>query len=164
MPQTPHVLFLCTGNSARSQLAEALLRHHACGRLIAMSAGTQPKGVHPLTLTVLQERGIETAGLRSKHLREFLGSFEPDYLIVVCSEADRACPAGLGAAGTRLSWPFPDPARGEGNEAERLALFRHVRDQIEERVRSWLEELQAAGRIETPSWQRGPTAGQSCDE
>lgn len=149
MPPTPQVLFLCTGNSARSQLAEALLRHHARGRLVALSAGTQPKGVHPLTLAVLQERGIETAGLRSKSLQEVLSSVTPDYLIVVCDHAERTCPAGVGAAGKRFFWPFPDPAQAQGSEAERLQVFRQVRDQIEERVRSWVDELEATGIIES---------------
>ena len=148
MNTKPQVLFLCTGNSARSQLAEALLRHHARGRLIAQSAGTQPKGVHPLTIAVLRERGVETAQLRSKHVDEFRGCAPPAYMIVVCSEADRACPAGALAAGERLFWPFPDPAGIKDSEAERLAAFREVRDQIEQRIIEWLRDLEAAGKLE----------------
>jgi arsenate reductase len=147
----PHVVFLCTGNSARSQLAEALLRHHAQGRLAAHSAGTHPKGVHPLTLAVLHERGIDTQGLRSKQVAEVLSDIQPAYLIVVCDEADRNCPAGTAAEAERLFWPFPDPARATGSEEERLAFFRHVRDQIEQRILAWLDELEAAGTLEQDS-------------
>lgn len=147
MTPQPLVLFLCTGNSARSQLAEALLRHHARGRLAALSAGTQPKGVHPLTVAVLRERGIDTAGLRSKHVDELLGKVQPAYVIVVCSDADRSCPAGLAAGGERLFWPFPDPAGATGSQQEQLAVFREVRDQIEQRIVSWLHELEVLGKL-----------------
>ena len=135
------VLFLCTGNSCRSQLAEALLRARGGESFRAYSAGTNPQGVNPLTVTALNEIGIDTTSLRSKHVDEVLGEAQIDTLIVVCDHANDHCPAGLVDASQRLFWPFDDPAEFAGSDEERLAGFRRVRDQIDERIQSWLAEL-----------------------
>lgn len=136
----PAVLFLCTGNSARSLLAEALLRRLGGGRFDVYSAGTEPKGVNPFTLRVLEEAGVSTEGLRSKTVDDVLAQVQPDYLIAVCSEADRNCPAVPLRRGERLSWPFDDPAAETGPDERKLARFREVRDQIASRIGSWLGE------------------------
>lgn len=134
------VLFLCTGNSARSQMAEALLRRHGSDRFEAHSAGTEPRGVHPLTRRVLAEQGIPTEALASKGLDRYLD--QPwDYVVTVCDRAAEACPVFPGAA-VRLHWSFPDPAAVPGSEAVRLAVFRSVRDAIEERVLAFVREAE----------------------
>ncbi len=130
------VLILCTGNSARSQMAEGLLRHLAGERLEVFSAGTQPSVVNPLAVRAMAERGLDIGGHRSKHLSEFQA--EPfDYVITVCDRAAESCPVFLGPA-VRLHWSFPDPASAEGTEAERLAAFVAVREAIEARLRAWV--------------------------
>ncbi|MSR60802.1 MAG: arsenate reductase ArsC [Planctomycetaceae bacterium] len=135
----PVVLFLCTGNSARSQMGEALLRHAAGDRFDVHSAGTRPKGVHPLTVQVLQEAGVDTAGLRSKPLTEYLGRLPVRYLIVVCDGADRDCPTAWLGVVERMFWPFPDPSAVEGDDAARLSAFRTVRDAIADRIGTWCD-------------------------
>jgi len=137
--QKPAVLFLCTGNSARSQLGEALLRHRAGDQFRVYSAGTEPKGVNPFTIRVLQECGISTEGLRSKHIDAVLGWTSVNYLIAVCSDADRNCPVLPLKQGRRLSWPFEDPATVQGTDEEKLAAFRKVRDQMDAKIAEWLK-------------------------
>lgn len=138
------VLFLCAANSARSQLAEALLRAKGGDRFEAASAGLSPKGVHPLTVRVLEEIGLNTAGMRSKSSTEFLGKASVRFAIIVC-ECDAAeCPRIFPFAGQTLSWPFDDPATATGKEEERLAVFRRVRDQISQRIDAWLAEPERA--------------------
>jgi arsenate reductase (thioredoxin) len=136
----PTVLFLCTGNSARSQMAEALLRHRAGDRFEAHSAGTEPKGVNPLTIRVLEEIGVSTDGLRSKGVKEFLGRMTVRHMIVVCSDADKKCPTTWPGMVNRQFWPFDDPAAAEGTEEERLSVFRAIRDQIDARLKAWIAE------------------------
>ena len=135
------VLFLCTGNSCRSQMAEALLRHHASGRFEAFSAGLQPKPIHPLTVAVMEEKGIDTSLHRSKDVTEYLGRKRFDYVIIVCDGANRSCPAVFPGVNHRLFWPFDDPAAFEGGKEETLEAFRRVRDQIDARIQTWLEKL-----------------------
>ena len=136
------VLFLCTGNSARSQMAEALLRHFAGERFDAYSAGLRPAAeVHPLTLRVLEENGIDTKGLRPKGTDLFLGKVSIRYAIIVCEKASQACPRIYPFALQTLYWPFEDPAVFEGGASERLRKFREIRDQIESRVRAWISEV-----------------------
>lgn len=127
------VLFLCTGNSCRSQLAEAIVNARAGDTWTAVSAGTQPTGyVHPLALQVLAEIGIVPAQPRSKHADEFRQtSF--DLVMTVCDDAAENCPVWLGP-GRRLHLSFPDPAKAQGSPAEVLTAFRQVRDDITERV------------------------------
>ena len=122
------VLILCTGNSARSQMAEGLLRHTAGDRFEVESAGTRPGRVRPEAIAVMKELGIDISGHRSKHVDEFEG--QPfDYVLIVCDNARESCPVFFGAA-KRLHRDFEDPAALQGTEEERLALFRRVRDEI----------------------------------
>ncbi len=133
---SPRVLILCTGNSARSQMAEGLLRNLAGERLEVFSAGTRPSVVNPLAIQVMAERGLDISRNRSKHLNEFLS--QPfDYVITVCDDAAEACPVFPGRA-ERIHWSFPDPAAAQGDPAARLQVFRQTRDAIEARLRSWL--------------------------
>jgi arsenate reductase len=126
------VLFLCTHNSARSQMAEGLLRDLAGDRFEAMSAGTEAARVRPLALRVMEEIGVDISHQESKTLDRYLG--EPfAYVITVCDDANEACPFFPGAA-NRLHWSFEDPSKAEGTEEERLAVFRSVRDRIRERI------------------------------
>ena len=126
------VLFLCTHNSARSQMAEGLLRHLAGDRFEAHSAGTEATHVRPLAIKAMEEVGVDISGQESKTLERYLE--DPfDYVITVCDDANEACPFFPGAK-NRLHWSFRDPSRAEGSEEERLAVFRSVRDRIGERI------------------------------
>ena len=133
------VLFICTGNSARSQMAEAFVRTYGGDRYEPFSAGLEPRGVNPLTVRVMQERGIDITSQRSKGLAEYLGRQHFGVLVTVCDRAEQECPIFPGVA-ARLHWSFADPAAAQGNEEQRLVRFREVRDQIEARVREWLRE------------------------
>ena len=134
------VLFLCTGNSARSQMAEALLRHYAGDRFDVYSAGLEPKGMNPFTVRVMEEIGIPLTGQYSKDVREYMGKSHFGYLVTVCANAEERCPTTFPGVGQRMHWAFDDPAAAEGTEEEKLAEFRTVRDQIDRRIRSWLAE------------------------
>jgi arsenate reductase len=132
------VLVLCTHNSARSQMAEGLLRALAPDRFEVTSAGTEATRVHPLAIRAMDELGIDLGGHTSKTLDRFLA--EPwDYVITVCDTANERCPVFPGAV-MRLHWGFDDPSAARGTEEERLAEFRRVRDAIATRLRSWLAE------------------------
>ncbi len=132
------VLILCTHNSARSQMAEALLRAFAGDAFEVASAGTEATRVHPLAVAAMAELGIDLGGHTSKTLDRFLG--EPwDVVITVCDAANEACPVFPGAR-ERLHWSFDDPSRATGTDDERLVTFRRVRDQIARRLRDWLAE------------------------
>ncbi len=133
------VLFLCTGNSARSQMAEAFLRRYAAEYFEAYSAGLQPKGINPLTRQVMQEIGFDLSGHTSKDLNQFIGSLRFDYLVTLCDDAEQNCPIFPGS-GIRLHWSFEDPAAFTGVQEEKLDKFRQVRDQIDTQVRNWLVE------------------------
>jgi len=132
------VLILCTGNSARSQMAEGLLRHEADERFEVHSAGTRPSIVRPEAIAVMSEIGIDISSHRSKSVEEFAGQ-ELDYVITVCDNAKESCPV-FPAKTQRMHWPFEDPAAVEGSEDERRAAFRKVRDQIHRRIRVFLGE------------------------
>ncbi len=126
------VLFICTHNSARSQMAEGLLRHLAGDRFEAFSAGTEATLVRPLAIKVMAELGIDISRQRSKTLDRYLS--EPfDLVITVCDTAAEACPIFPGAA-KRLHWSFEDPSEASGSEAEQLVVYRHVRDSIRTRI------------------------------
>jgi len=140
MADKTRVLFLCTGNSARSQMAEALLRHYGGDRFEAYSAGLEPKGIHPLTRRVLEELGLDISNQYSKHLSTYLGKVHFGYLITVCSNAEERCPIFPGVS-FRLHWPLDDPVAFQGTEAEKLVEFRRVRDQIADKIQTWLREL-----------------------
>jgi arsenate reductase (thioredoxin) len=133
------VLFLCTGNSARSQMAEAFLRQYGGERFEAHSAGLEPKGLNPLTVKVMSEVGMDLSSHTSKGIDVYFGESLP-YLITVCDDADQNCPAGWTGVKTRMHWSFEDPARFEGTKEERLAKFREVRDLIEQKIRAWVAE------------------------
>jgi arsenate reductase len=137
---TTHVLFLCTGNSARSQMAEAFLRRLGGSAYEAFSAGLEPKGMNPLTLQVMSEIGYDLSGQRSKGVEEFLGKQHLHYVITVCDHAAENCPRVWPGVHQRLHWSFEDPAAAAGSQAEKLAKFRQVRDQIREQVVQWLRE------------------------
>jgi arsenate reductase len=130
------VLVVCTGNSARSILGEALLRHLAGDRVEACSAGTHPGAVNPLSLRVLEEAGISTEGLRSKSVNEYLGQ-RFDYVITVCDDARDACPVFPGVHES-MHWGFPDPAKATGTDEERLAAFRSVLTGLGQRIHLFL--------------------------
>ncbi len=126
------VLFVCTGNSARSIMAEALLRRRGGDAFEVFSAGTEPRGVNPLTLRVLADAGIDASWARSKSVSEYLG--QPfDYVITVCDQARQSCPVFPGDHQT-LHWGYEDPAEAEGSEEERLAVFRRVFVALGERI------------------------------
>lgn len=129
------VLILCTGNSARSQMAEGLLRHDAGDRFEVFSAGVKPSSVRPEAIAVMRELGIDLAGHRSKHVDEFAGQ-KFDYVLTVCDNARESCPIFPGAT-VMIHRNFTDPAAASGPEAERLALFRRVRDQIRQYLRTF---------------------------
>jgi arsenate reductase len=130
------VLFLCTHNSARSQMAEAFLRTLAGDRFEVASAGTEATRVHPLAIRAMAEVGTDLSGHTSKSLERFLG--QPwDYVITVCDSASESCPA-FPARTTRLHWSLTDPSKATGTEEERLETFRRVRDEISRRIRAWL--------------------------
>ena len=130
------VLFVCTGNSARSLLAEALVRHKGGAAFDVHSAGTDPRGVNPLTLRILDEAGIDSSWARSKSVSEYLG--QPfDYVITVCDEARQVCPVFPGVHQS-LHWGYEDPAEAVGTEIERLAVFRRVFIQLGERINQFI--------------------------
>ncbi len=134
------VLFLCTGNSARSQMAEAFLRVYAGDRFDAFSAGLEPKGIHPYTRQVMDEIGVSLDGQYSKSVREYLGYINFGYLITVCDNAEKNCPTTFLGVSHRLHWSFEDPAAYAGPEGKKLDKFRRVRDQIEAKIKSWVDE------------------------
>ncbi len=150
MPEAPiRVLFVCTGNSARSQIAEAVLGRIGGPDFEASSAGTEPKGVNPFTIRVLAEFGIDWSSARSKSVDEFVG--QPfDYVITVCDRARQACPVFPGQYNT-LHWGLEDPAEVTGSDEEKLAAFRRTYLEIVRRVRPFVElALRAAGRSRRP--------------
>lgn len=132
------VLFVCTGNSCRSQMAEGWLRHLARDRFEVFSAGTHPTSVHPLAVQVMGERGVDLSAHRSKSVDAFL--CQPfDYVIAVCGSAKEECPVFPGSA-QRLHWDIEDPTSRAGTETEALEAFRAVRDRLRELVRTFVEE------------------------
>jgi arsenate reductase (thioredoxin) len=138
--EKPRVIFLCTGNSARSQMAEAFLRRYAGGYFEVFSAGLEPKPVHPLTIQAMQEVGMDISSQRSKSLNEYLGKLLFEYLITVCDDAEKNCPTILAGVRNRLHWTFEDPAKFEGTAEQKMAKFRQVRDLIDARLKAWLAE------------------------
>lgn len=138
MMHLPRVLFLCTGNTARSQMAEAILRQRAGDRFEVHSAGLEPTEVRPETIAVLQEAGVPAAGLYSKGVDEYLGKMHLNYLITVCAHAEEHCPRIWPVGGQRIFWSIDDPAAVTGSDDERLAAFRSARDEIVRLVDEWL--------------------------
>ena len=134
----PNVLFLCTRNSARSQMAEAWTRQLSDGLVPAYSAGLSPSEVHPLTIQVMEEVGVSMAGARSKGVTEFLGKVAIRHAIIVCADAEKHCPSLWPFCADVKSWPFDDPAACTGSPDEKLDEFRRIRDEIRSRVSKWL--------------------------
>lgn len=135
----PKVLFLCTGNSARSQMAEGLARELSGGRLEVFSAGTHPAGrVHPAAVEVMAELGIDISSARPKKIED-LPVCDFDWVITVCDQANQECPLWLGS-GRRLHWSIPDPAAVEGTDEQIREAFRVARDDLKARISHWLAE------------------------
>ncbi len=138
-----NVLFLCTHNSARSQMAEAFLRRYGGDHFNAYSAGLEPTEIDPMTREVMREVGIDLEGQYAKGVKTYLGRLMVNHLIIVCEAAGRNCPRtwpGLEIE-ERLLWPFDDPAEAQGSREEKLQAFRRIRDQVERQVKSWVEEV-----------------------
>ena len=136
------VLFLCTHNSARSQMAEGLLRHLGGDGIDVASAGTEARGVHPLAVRAMAELGIDLRGHTSKTLERFVGERWDD-VITVCDSANESCPV-FPSARRRLHWSFDDPSAAVGSDEQRLAVFRRFRDDIRARIETWLAQRRAA--------------------
>lgn len=135
-----NVLFLCTGNSARSQMAEAFLRKYAGDRFDVHSAGLDPQGINPYARQVMKEIGVDLEGHTSKSIKEYLGKVPIAQAITVCEQAEKNCPRTfLLSVGEHLHWHFEDPASFQGTNEEKLAKFREVRDQIHQQIKNWLE-------------------------
>ncbi|MDY0162392.1 arsenate reductase ArsC [Desulfobotulus sp.] len=139
-----HVIFLCNGNTIRSQMAEGLMNHMAGDRFTALSAGVDPgERVHPMAIAVMEEAGIDMSGHKPKSIKDYLGKEAILHMITVCDKAQQSCPRiwpGL-PEGNRHHWMLDNPASVEGSEEERLAAFRKVRDDLRERISRWLETL-----------------------
>ena len=129
------VLFLCTSNSCRSQMAEGFLRHIAGDRFEVFSAGVKPTQVNPLAIKVMAEAGIDISKHRSKSAMEFLGQ-QFDYIITVCDNAKQTCPVFPGKH-EKIHWDLEDPAEAQGSEEERIVVFRKIRDEIRKKIEEW---------------------------
>lgn len=136
--KTKRVLFLCTGNSARSQMAEGWLRHLDEERFTVWSAGTHPAGMNSYAVKVMKEVGIDISPHRSKSVKEFSGQ-RFDYVITVCDRAKESCPIWPGASSV-LHWSFEDPASATGSDDDRTGMFRKIRDEIGDRIKAFLSE------------------------
>ena len=134
------VLFLCVGNSARSQMAEAFLKKHGGDRYDTYSAGTEPKGINPYTERVMEEVGVSLGGQYSKHVKEYMGKVHFGYLITVCGESEQDCPTIFPSVGQIIHWSFEDPAALVGSDEEKVAKFREVRNRIEQQIKEWVIE------------------------
>ena len=137
MPKSK-VLILCTGNSCRSQMAEGLLRAFAGDRFEVFSAGTDPHGVNPGAVAVMQEIGIDISGHQSNHVDSYLGT-GIDTVITVCDRAASNCPT-FPERTEKIHWNFDDPAEASGSDEERQAVFRRVRDEVASALRNWLSK------------------------
>jgi len=142
--RTQKVLFLCTQNSARSQMAEAFLRHHAGDQFEVYSAGCNPSDeIHPYAIAAMEEVGIDISDQHPKGLRTYLGKVGFNYSIIVCPRAEKDCPKTFPGVGTRLIWIFDDPRAEDVREEEMLDTFREIRDEIEQKILDWLEHPEA---------------------
>ena len=137
------VLFICTKNSARSQMAEGLVNHDLAERFEVFSAGTNPSSVHPLAIKVMREIGIDISHHRSKSMDEFAKE-RFDYVITLCDQANESCPVFFGGT-RRLHMGFPDPAAAKGGDEEKRGAFRKVRDQIRQELEKFLKDEDSAG-------------------
>ncbi|MFZ4815805.1 MAG: arsenate reductase ArsC [Phototrophicaceae bacterium] len=136
------VLFLCTANSARSQMAEGFLRKYAGDQIEVFSAGLQPTRVNPYAIRAMAEVGIDIRHHTSDHVNAVVGLHYFNTIITVCADADQNCPSGVyGMGREKLHWPFDDPAAVTGNDEQILQAFRRVRDQIDAKVQTWVGQL-----------------------
>jgi arsenate reductase len=151
VPEAPiRVLFVCTHNSARSQIAEALLKRYGGDDFEVHSAGTEVTRVNPYALRVIEEAGVDWSGARSKSINEFLAQ-RFDYVITVCDRARATCPVFPGSSNT-LHWGLDDPSEAEGTDEEKLAAFRRTATEVSARLRPFIEvALRAAGRPRRPA-------------
>lgn len=133
------VLFLCSHNSIRSQMAEAFLRHFGRDRYEVYSAGIEKSRINPLTIKVMEELNYNLSEQYSKEISSYENQVDFDILITVCSEADKKCPTIPGLK-TKLHWSFEDPGKFQGSEEEKLEKFQEVRDQILKKIQEWLKE------------------------
>ena len=137
----PKFLFLCTGNSARSQMGEAFLRAYAGNHFDVFSAGLTPKGeIHPLVRVAMQEIGLTMEGQTPKNVSEYLGKFVFAYTVTVCGNAEEQCPRVFLSMGKHMYWPFEDPAALTGSDEEVLPQVRAIRDGLSDKIQSWLRE------------------------
>jgi len=137
----PKFLFLCTGNSARSQIGEAFLRAYAGGHFDVFSAGLEPKGeILPVVRTVMSEIGLNMEGQHSKSVNDYLGKVNFAYTVTVCGGAEEKCPRVFLNMGKHMFWPFEDPAAIEGTEEDILPRVRKIRDQMSGKIQAWLQE------------------------
>jgi arsenate reductase len=143
MASKPVVLFVCSHNSARSQMAEGWLRHLAGDRYEVHSAGVEPGTLNPLAVRAMSEVGIDISDHVAEGVKAYLGKVPVHELIVVCDKAARTCPRIWPGMRERHLWPFDDPAAVEGDEAQKLEAFRRVRDQIKGKIEAWLTEAEA---------------------
>jgi arsenate reductase len=135
---TTRILVLCTGNSCRSQMAEGLFRHYGGKSVEVFSAGLEPKGVNTRAVAAMKEIGIDISQQTSDHISQYINnSF--DFVITVCDSAAERCPVFPGQ-GTKLHWPFEDPADASGSDEEIMSVFRQVRDKMDRKIKSWLAE------------------------
>ncbi len=134
------VLFLCTGNTARSQMAEGLLRYYADEKFDVYSAGLQPGVIHPMAVQVMNEINIDITNQVAKGVEKYLGKLFIHYLITVCHQAEKNCPSVWPGVQKKLHWYFEDPAAFQGNADQQLERFRKVRNQIDNKIRLWLIE------------------------
>ena len=144
MPDPANILFLCTGNSCRSQMAEGWARHIGADSVVVQSAGIEAHGKNPRAIDVMQQIGIDISGQESTIVSDTMLA-KADVVVTVCGHADEQCPV-LPPGITRLHWPLTDPAKATGTEAEIMAEFRATRDEIEGRVRGLLAAI-AAGEV-----------------
>lgn len=140
MPHNNGVLFVCSHNSARSQMAEGWLRHLAGDRFQVASAGVEPGTLNPLAVEAMREIGIDISAHQAKGICELLGKWPVYTLIVVCDKAAETCPRIWPGSRERLNWSFDDPTAVDGTRDVKLSAFRRVRDEIGERIQSWLAE------------------------
>jgi len=137
------VLFVCSHNSSRSQMAEGLLRHLASDRFQVASAGMEPGMLNPLAVEAMAEIGIDISHHKAEGIKEYLGHWPVYYLIIVCDKAGETCPRIWPGSRERLHWFFEDPAAVQGTREQKLAAFRRVRDEICEKIESWLTTVPA---------------------
>jgi arsenate reductase len=143
----PIVLILCTGNSCRSQMAEALLRKFQGDKYDVHSAGMDPaQGVHPLAIKIMAEAGIDIIHCRPKSTTEYLGRQPVRHILIVCDRASQSCPRIWPGTSSRTSMPVDDPAEATGTEEEKLGVFRCVRDELAEAMNTWEPKREGSGR------------------